>query len=115
MHDRTTERDLLFTLGIVFAQSLVEILGKERNAVDFAILPFGHLCIFDTNPGGAGYSNQLVKPGMMNKVIKKAKELLKKADEKKSKDFLLDKFTLRFIRYVNIQKALEWIEEEESI
>jgi hypothetical protein len=112
MHDRTTERDLLFTLGIVFTQSLVEILGKERNAVDFAILPFGHLCIFDTNPGGAGYSNQLVKPGMMDKVLKKSKELLEIAQKKNSKEFLLDKFTLRFIRYVNIQAALDWIEEE---
>ena len=112
MHNRTTERDLLFTLGIVFTQSLVEILGKERNAVDFAILPFGHLCIFDTNPGGAGYSNQLVKPGMMDIVIKKSKELLEIAKKKKSKEFLLDKFTLRFIRYVNIQAALDWIGEE---
>lgn len=114
MHDRTTERDLLFTLGIVFTQSLVEILGKERNAVDFAILPFGHLCIFDTNPGGAGYSNQLVKPGMMDKVLKKSKELLDIAKNKKSKEFLLDKFTLRFIRYVNIQAALDWIAEENT-
>ncbi len=115
MHDRTTERDLLFTLGIVFTQSLVEILGKERNAVDFAILPFGHLCIFDTNPGGAGYSNQLVRPGMMDKVLKKSKELLEIAQKKNSKEFLLDKFTLRFIRYVNIQAALDWIAEEETI
>ena len=115
MHDRTTERDLLFTLGIVFTQSLVEILGKERNAVDFSILPFGHLCVFDTNPGGAGYSNQLVKPGMMDKVLKKSKELLEIAQKKNSKEFLLDKFTLRFIRYVNIQAALDWIAEEETI
>lgn len=112
MHDRTTERDLLFTLGIVFTQSLVEILGKDRNAVDFTLLPFGHLCIFDTNPGGAGYSNQLVKDGMMEKVIRKSKELLTIARQKNSKDFLLDKFTLRFMRYVNIQAALNWIEEE---
>lgn len=115
MHDRTTERDLLFTLGIVFTQALVEVLGKERNAVDFAILPFGHLCIFDTNPGGAGYSNQLVKPGMMDKVLAKAEKILNIAKEKNSKEYLLDKFTLRFIRYVNIQAALDWIEEEHSM
>lgn len=113
MHDRTTERDLLYTLGIVFTQSLVEILGKERDSVDFTILPFGHLCIFDTNPGGAGYSNQLVKPGMMEKVIKKSQELLRIAKEKNSKEYLLDKFTLRFIRYVNIQAALDWIDEND--
>lgn len=115
MHDRTTERNLLFTLGIVFTQALVEILGKDRNAVDFAILPFGHLCIFDTNPGGAGYSNQLVKEGMMEKVLSKSKQLLTIANEKHSKDFLLDKFTLRYMRYVDIQAALDWIAEEESV
>ena len=113
MHDRTTERDLLYTLGIVFTQSLVEILGKERNAVDFTILPFGHLCIFDTNPGGAGYSNQLVKLGMMDKVIEKSKKLLKIAQKKKSKEFLLDKYTLRYANYIDIDKALEWIAEEQ--
>ena len=115
MHDRTTERNLLFTLGIVFTQALVEILGKDRNAVDFTILPFGHLCIFDTNPGGAGYSNQLTAKGMMEKVIKKSKELLTIANEKNSKDYLLDKFTLRFIRYIDTQAALNWINEEESM
>ena len=115
MHDRTTERNLLFTLGIVFTQSLVEVLGKERNAVDFAILPFGHLCIFDTNPGGAGYSNQLVKPGIMKQVLSKSKEMLEIAKAKESKDYLLDKFTIRFINYVNIQAALDWIAEEESV
>ena len=113
MHDRTAERDLLYTLGIVFTQSLVEILGKERNAVDFTILPFGHLCIFDTNPGGAGYSNQLVKPGIMDKVLEKSKGLLEIALNKNSKDFLLDKFTLRYAKYIDIEKALKWIEEGE--
>ena len=115
MHDRTTERDLLFTLGIVFTQSLAEILGQERGALEFTILPFGHLCIFDTNPGGAGYSNQLVNKGIMDKVLARSEELLTVAKEKNSKEFLLDKFTLRFIRYVNIQAALDWIAEEKSI
>ena len=113
MHDRTTERNLLFTLGIVFTQALVEILGKERNAVDFAILPFGHLCIFDTNPGGAGYSNQLVNWGMMDKVIEKSKILLETAKEKQSAEYLLDKFTLRFIKFLDIVAELAWIEEEQ--
>lgn len=115
MHDRTSERNLLVTLGIVFTQALVEILGKDRNAVDFTILPFGHLCIFDTNPGGAGYSNQLANEGMMEKVIKKSKELLMIANEKNSNDYLLDKFTLRFMRYIDIESALNWILEEESM
>ena len=51
---------------------------------------------------------------MMDKVLKKSKELLDIAKNKKSKEFLLDKFTLRFIRYVNIQAALDWIAEENT-
>lgn len=115
MHDRTTDRNLLFTLGIVFTQSLVEILGKERNAVDFTILPFGHLCIFDTNPGGAGYSNQMTNQGIMEKVIDKAKTLLTIAKAQNSKECLLDKMTLRYMKYIDIDAALSWIEEEQSL
>ena len=114
MHDRTTERSLLYTLGIVFTQALVEILGKDRNAVDFTILPFGHLCIFDTNPGGAGYSNQMVRDGMMEKIIARSKQMLTTAKEKNSKEFLLDKFTIHYMQYVNVQNALDWIAEEKS-
>ena len=52
---------------------------------------------------------------MMEKVIKKSKELLMIANEKNSNDYLLDKFTLRFMRYIDIESALNWILEEESM
>ncbi len=115
MSNRNTEEDLLFTLGIVFTQTLVDILGKERGAVDFAIMPNGHICIFDCNPGGAGYANQLANIQMMKEVIKASKQLLSEAKKKKSKDMLLDKFTLRYIKNLDIDAALAWIEEEESV
>ncbi len=110
--ERSNEESLLFTLGIVFTQTLVDILGKERGAVDFAIMPNGHLCIFDTNPGGAGYSNQLTNSLLMKELIDASEKLLKEAKEKKSKDMLLDKFTLRFAKYIDINKALYWSQEE---
>ena len=115
MSDRTKEENLLFTLGIAFTQTLVDILGKERGAVDFAIMPNGHLCIFDCNPGGAGYANQMANIQVMKEVIKASKELLLEAKDKCSKDMLLDKFTLRFIKYVDIDAALAWIAEEEEV
>ena len=111
---REDEENLLFTLGIVFTQALVDILGKERGAVDFAIMPNGHLCIFDTNPGGAGYANQLANISIMEEVITASKVLLETAKRKNSKDMLLDKFTLRFMKYLDIDAALEWIAEEQS-
>jgi len=112
---RTKENEkLLFTLGIVFTQSLLDILGKERGSIDFAIMPNGHICLFDTNPGGAGYSNQLASVTLMKDVITVAKEALTKAKEYGSKDMLLNKQTLRFMKYIDIDSALEWIKEEEE-
>ena len=106
--------NLLTTLGIVFCQALVELKGWERNSVDFAVMQNRHLCIFDTNPGGAGYSIKLHENQTMLDVISGAKKLLNNAKEKDSKDMLLDKFTLRFLRHIDIQAALDWIEEQEQ-
>ena len=115
MSNRDEEENLLFTLGIAFTQTLVDILGKERGAIDFAIMPNGHLCIFDCNPGGAGYANQLANISIMKEVISASKQLLLEAKAKKSKDMLLDKFTIRYAKYIDIQAALDWIQEEETI
>ncbi len=115
MSDRTKEENLLFTLGIVFTQTIVDILGKERGAVDFTLMPNGHICIFDCNPGGAGYSNQLANIAVMKDVIKATKTLLTEAKNRKSKDMLLDKFTLRYAPYIDIDAALDWIAEEEEV
>lgn len=115
MSNRDEEENLLFTLGIAFTQNLVDILGKERGAVDFAIMPNGHLCIFDCNPGGAGYANQMANIQVMKEVIKATKKLLMEAREKQSKDMILDKFTLRYAKFIDIDAALAWIEEEEEV
>lgn len=112
--ERDAEYNLLVTLGVVFTQSLAEILGKERTAIDFALTPNGHICIFDTNPGGAGYANQLKKLPIMLKVIDKAEGLLREAKQKKSNDILLDKYTIRHLRYIDVEAALVWIQEERS-
>lgn len=112
--ERDAETNLLFTLGVVFTQALAEHLGKERGAVDFAIMPNGHLCVFDTNPGGAGYANQLSSVVIMTEVVKIAKRMLLEAKRRNTKDVILDKFTLRFMKYIDIDLALDWIREEEE-
>ena len=112
---RTNNENLLYTLGIVFCQSLVETFGKERGAVDFTIMPNAHICIFDTNPGGAGYANQLADYSIMKQIIDNAKHILLKAQEKNSKELLLDKFTLRYQKYIDVEAALEWIENEQNV
>lgn len=110
--DRDAEYNLLLTLGIVFTQALADALGKERQSVDFALTPNGHICVFDTNPGGAGYANQLRKIDLMESVITRSRTILEEASRKRSKDMLLDKFTLRYLRYIDIDAALAWIAEE---
>ena len=112
--NRDDELKLLYTLGIVFTQSLADVLGKERNSIDFAIMPNGHICIFDTNPGGAGYSNQLKSADIMSQVLAASKAILERAEAKRSKDLLLDKFTLRYFKYIDIATALDWFKELES-
>ena len=62
--------NLLTTLALVFTQAFAEYLGKDKEAFGFAITPNGHICIFDTNPGGAGYSNQLAQIEVMTEVIR---------------------------------------------
>lgn len=114
INNRSGELNLLYTLGIVFTRSLLEKLGKETGAVDFAIMPNGHICIFDTNPGGAGYALQMTSVPLMKDIIESSKRMLLAAKAAKTKDALLDKYTLRYMRYVDIQAALDWILEEEE-
>lgn len=100
---------LLITLGIVFTQTFVEKLGKDRQDVDFAITPDCHLCIFDTNPGGSGYSNQLVNKATMQSVIHASKMVL---DRVSSKDELIDRYTKRYYDLIDIDAARVWLNAE---
>lgn len=111
---KRNNKNLLTTMGIVLTQSLVELKGWERDAIDFAVMQNHHLCIFDTNPGGAGYSIKLHDNQTMLDVIAGAKKLLEKAQAKNCKDMLLDKFTLRYLKYIDIEGALAWIKEQEE-
>lgn len=100
---------LLYTLAIAFSQSLVEVLGKDRGSVDFAITPTGRICIFDTNPGGAGYSNQLKDEVILKSVVATSKKMLEEAKAKDASDILLDKFTVRHIKKIDVDAALAWL------
>lgn len=109
---RAADERLLFTLGVVLTRALLECLGKDPGAVGFSVMPNGHLCLFDTNPGGAGYANQLADVAVMCEVLQRAQAMLQAA--KGSVDRLLDRTTLRFAKYMDAQAAIDWIAEEES-
>lgn len=102
-------RDILVTLGILFCSSLADYLGKESSDIDFLITPNCHLCIYDTNPGGSGYSNKLASIPELEHIVDMSLDRLNNA---KSKDELLDKFTLKYIDNLDIDGAKQWLKSE---
>lgn len=110
--EHSNEKKLLKTLGLLFARSLAEELNIERNDIDFAITPNGSICVFDTNPGGSGYSNQLREIDLLKAVINRSYDILLAAQKSGSKDALIDKFTLHYIDDIDVDAAKLWIEEE---
>lgn len=101
-------KKLLTTLGILMADVFTDYIGKERRDIDFVVMPNGHLCIFDTNPGGSGYSNQLSDKLTMQNVLKKSLDVLENAT---SKDALLDQWTIRYLELIDVDAAKEWLQQ----
>lgn len=106
-----SNRKLLTTLGVVLCQALVDYIGKERGAVDFTVMPNGHICVFDTNPGGAGYANQLAVHETMRQTLLNAAIILRTAQERRSRESLLDRYTMRHFQNIDIDAALMWVEK----
>lgn len=111
---RYDEENLLITLGLLFTRALSEEINVERTDLDFTITSNGHICVFDTNPGGSGYSNQLSAIDMLKAVIDRSYTILDAAERTGNKDALIDKFTLHYINYIDISAAKAWIEEERN-
>lgn len=114
INTRNEEENLLITLGLLFARSLSEELNVERTDLDFTITPNGHICIFDANPGGSGYSNQLVAMDLMKAVIERSTSIIEAAERTGNKEALIDRFTLYYINNIDVQAAKDWIIEERS-
>lgn len=114
---RANEKDekLLTTLALLFTRAYAEYSGRERSSFDFAITPNGHIVIFDTNPGGAGYSNKLALHDIFKEVVKRAYAILIDGITRNSVDFLLDPFTLHYLPNIDLLQARKWIEAELSV
>lgn len=105
-------KGLLLTLGIAFKRTLVELLGIADRDIDFTILPIGSICIYDTNPGGSGYSKRLGERQILNLVIAESARLLAMIT---TKDQLLDKYTMRYFDDIDIDAARAWLIAENSL
>lgn len=106
INDRTNKK-LLTTIGLLIVTSFCDYTGKDRNDIDFVLMPNGHLCVFDTNQGGAGYSNKLANSVEIYTILEMCKQRL---DSIKSKEELLDKYSNRYIHDIDINCAKIWIE-----
>lgn len=107
--DSQSDKSLLTTLGLAICRAYTEYIGKERDSVDFIVMMNGHLCVFDTNPGGSGYANKLANSDTRQKVLRLALDMLESIIEKEE---LLDKFTVQYLNHIDIEKTKKWIEAE---
>lgn len=106
LNGQSEYKTLLTTIGLLISTTFADYLGKDRNDVDFVVMQNGHLCIYDTNPGGSGYSDQLADRGTMRTIISLCEARI---NEIKSKDELIDKFSSRYINDIDIEAAKSWI------
>lgn len=107
--DSQSDKSLLTTLGLVICRAYTEYIGKERDSVDFIVMMNGHLCIFDTNPGGSGYANKLSNSDTRQEVLRLALDMLESIKEREE---LLDRFTVQHLNHIDIEETKKWIEEE---
>ncbi len=104
--NKLDDKSFLTTLGLVLCNTFTDYIGKERNSVDFTIMLNGNLCIFDTNPGGSGYSNKLNDSQFRLEILRRSKDMLESI---KDKEELLDKFTVRYLNDIDIDATKAWL------
>ena len=107
-HNSENYSGLIITLGILFSRTLAEILGKDSQDISFVEMQNGHLCIFDTNPGGSGYSNQLTNLSIFKAVVSGTLTKLKNI---KTKDEILDRFSYMYLDSIDVKGAREWLDK----
>lgn len=107
LNGQSEHHNLLTTLGLTICSTFADYIGKDRNDVDFVVMQNGHLCIYDTNPGGSGYSDQLADRTTMHRILDLCRKRLERI---KSKDELIDKYSTRYINEIDIEAAKEWVE-----
>lgn len=104
--DEINEDRFLNAMGILLCQAYSEHSTIERSDLDFSITADKHLCIFDAYSGGAGNSDKLSDPTLIDALLKDALNLV--ANAQSSTD-LFDKFTLRYEDRADFVTAVDWI------
>ncbi len=104
--EELNDERFLNAMGILLCLTYSDYAAIERRDLDFSITADKHLCIFDAYSGGAGNSDKLSNPALIDDLLKAALSLVTNAN---SSTALFDKFTLRYEDQTDFVLAVDWI------
>ncbi|SFK77776.1 Helicase conserved C-terminal domain-containing protein [Porphyromonadaceae bacterium KH3CP3RA] len=104
-------RDLIYSLGVIFTKSLSEYLAVEESELAFGIKQYRDyqtIFIYDTARGGAGYASQF---GLhVNEILEKSLNILSKCDcQKACTKCLIDRESQWHMENLDRNIAVEWL------
>ena len=112
-HQYSNDENLLWSLGIVLTKTLASYLGIEEAELNFGIKRYDNsrsLFIFDTTPGGAGYSVKFSY--FAENIFKDALGYLKACNcQMACTKCLIDRSSQWYIEKLDRQKAINWLEQ----
>ena len=110
------DNSVLTTLGLLVCDELSRTIPCQRSDIDFLITRIngeGALCVFDTAKGGAGFSTQLGKSGILTNILTSCRQRLHDIKSGKTQiESLFNNATLRYIEVVDILKTKDWLDDE---
>lgn len=111
------DRNLIYTLGVIFTKTLSEHLGVEEMELGFGIKRYkGYQTVFiyDTANGGAGYASQFSI--FSDEIIKKAKDILSNCDcQSACTKCLVDRSSQWHIDDLDRHIAIEWLQSVRKV
>lgn len=112
-HKYSNDENLLWSLGIILTKTLASYLGVEESELNFGIKRYDNsrsLFIFDTTPGGAGYSVKFSY--FAENIFKDALGYLKACNcQMACTKCLIDRSSQWYIEKLDRQKAINWLEQ----
>lgn len=104
-------KPLLTTLAVLICNHFAKRMSIDRDEIDFLLTPDGHICVFDTNSGGSGYSCELGNnPQIFNEVINDISIWLQNPNS--TIDEVINTSTLQYVDDLKLDVAKSWIERE---
>jgi ATP-dependent helicase YprA (DUF1998 family) len=105
------DKNLAYSVGVIFTKSLTEHLGIEETEIDFGIKRFNEyqtIFLYDTAKGGAGYSSQF--SFYTKEILQNALDVLRNCDcQTACTKCLVDRSSQWHIENLDRHIAIEWL------